>query len=211
MDVTQLNNVELGIFYKRSPYYKSTAQEIDPIKKIHMLGRIQTWIDHGISSTTNLPESITEEEVANIYMEAWKSGLKGLTTYRQGSRDGVLISSNEKKQEFVYHDAPKRPPKVECHIHKTMVDGWPYGIVVGLVDNKPYEIFNLQGWHTKHKLIKGEITKIKKQSFKLTTPEFTQDNINLIGSSNERRFNILLSGILRHGAHPKFVISFLKS
>ena len=83
---------------EKSPYHKATSNDVDWVSKVKMQGMIQKWVDHSISVTVNLPEDISEEMVAKVYQTAWESGCKGCTVYREGSRDGVLISSKKKEQ-----------------------------------------------------------------------------------------------------------------
>ena len=91
---------ELEEMVSKSPYHKATSADVDWLKKVQMQGRIQKWVDHSISVTINLPADATEELVEKLYVEAWKSGCKGCTVYREGSRAGVLVSaSKDKKQE----------------------------------------------------------------------------------------------------------------
>jgi ribonucleoside-diphosphate reductase alpha chain len=126
---------------KDSPYHNSTAYEIDPLQRVKLQATIQKWIDHSISSTINLPEGTTEETVSNLYMEAWKQGCKGLTIYVDECRTGVLISNNNNSlKKFKQHDAPKRPKELEAEFHKIKVKGTEYGVLIGLMENKPYEI-----------------------------------------------------------------------
>ena len=81
---------------KRSPYYKATANDVDWLMKVRMQGEIQKWVDHSISVTVNLPNQVDEELVNKLYVEAWRSGCKGCTIYRDGSRSGVMISVSKK-------------------------------------------------------------------------------------------------------------------
>ena len=87
---------------KKSPYYKATSNDVDWMNKVRMQGRIQKWVDHSISVTINLPNDATEELVDQLYFEAWKSGCKGVTVYRDGSRSGVLLS-NKKEEKNAKH------------------------------------------------------------------------------------------------------------
>ncbi|HOH61271.1 MAG TPA: adenosylcobalamin-dependent ribonucleoside-diphosphate reductase [Bacilli bacterium] len=143
-DIEQVKNMsdnELNEILKKSPYYKATANDVDWVKKVEMQGRIQQHVDHSISVTVNLPKDITEEMVAKVYETGWKSGCKGLTVYRDGSRSGVLISS-EKKTETPYEiHVPKRPKRLKAHIHRFQNNLEKWIAVVGLMDGRPYEIF----------------------------------------------------------------------
>jgi len=195
-----------------SPYYKSSAMEIDPIKKIHMLGRIQKWIDHSISSTTNLPEDCTEQQVSDIYLEAWRSGMKGLTVYRDKCRDGVLISSEDVKPTkaicFHQNNAPKRPSKLKCNIHFLEKKG--FIVIVGLYEDTPYEVF---AFTYRDKIVDttGIIKKISGGKYNLNNskgelliPDITSE-MNQIEEDKTR----LISWGLRHGGGLKFLVEQL--
>lgn len=190
----------------RSPYYKSSAMEIDPIKKVVMLGRIQKWIDHAISQTTNLPETATEKDVENIYLEAWKNGLKGITVYRDKCRDGVLISSSESKEsKFHQHDAPKRPKKLPCDIY--CFKKQKYIVLVGKYQNIPYEIFAFN-WDLKLPETSGYIKKINSGRYDLIddSGEILIPNITSSMNQLEEDKTRIISWGLRHGAGLKFAV-----
>ena len=117
--VEDFNKATLQSLFEQSPYYKSTANDIDWVKRVEIQSIIQKYITHSISSTINLPSTVTEEEVSEIYMESWKKGLKGITVYRDGSRSGVLITESTKdKQTFEYKDAVKRPRELDADVHE---------------------------------------------------------------------------------------------
>ncbi len=138
---------EIDNLVAKSPYYKATANDVDWLMKVRMQGRIQKWVDHSISVTINLPSTVDEELVNQLYVEAWKSGCKGCTVYRDGSRSGVLISTkSEKKAPEV---APCKPPTVvevrptvlECDVVRFQNNKEKWVAFVGLLDGHPYEIF----------------------------------------------------------------------
>lgn len=131
---------ELDEMVEKSPYYKATSNDVDWLSKVRMQGRIQKWVDHSISVTINLPSNATEELVGQLYFEAWKSGCKGVTVYRDGSRSGVLISNNgteKKKAGF----PTKRPEVLEADVVRFQNNKEKWIAFIGLMDNKPYEIF----------------------------------------------------------------------
>ena len=131
---------ELDELVKGSPYYKATSNDVDWLSKVRMQGRIQKWVDHSISVTINLPSDATEELVGQLYFEAWKSGCKGVTVYRDGSRSGVLVAGNgieKKKPGFT----TKRPEKLEADVVRFQNNKEKWIAFIGLMDNKPYEIF----------------------------------------------------------------------
>lgn len=122
---------------KQSPYFKATSNDVDWIEKVRMQGEVQKWVDHSISVTVNLPNSITEEKVSQVYEMAWKSGCKGCTVYRDGSRNGVLISAKDEQPEW-----PKvRPRELECEVLRFTNGQERWIAFVGLYNGKPYEIF----------------------------------------------------------------------
>lgn len=126
---------------KLSPYYKATSQDVDWVKKVEMQGRIQKWVDHSISVTINMPEDVTSDLVDKLYREAWKWGCKGTTVYRDGSRSGVLIS-NDKKEENTTGPFPrKRPRELQADVVRFYNNSEKWIAFVGLIDDRPYEIF----------------------------------------------------------------------
>jgi ribonucleoside-diphosphate reductase alpha chain len=136
---------ELDDLVKQSPYYKSTSNDVDYLKKVKMQGRIQKWVDHSISVTINMPEDVTEELVGECYMEAWKAGCKGVTVYRDGSRSGVLIANTEtpaKETAVVGNSFPTvRPTVLKADVVRFQNNRDKWIAFIGLIDGKPYEIF----------------------------------------------------------------------
>ena len=139
-DYTQKDLDEL---VKKSPYYKSTSNDIDWLSKVRMQGAVQKWVDHSISVTINLPNDATEELVGKLYMEAWKVGCKGVTVYRDGSRSGVLISNEEKKESSESNSSfpTKRPHELEADVIRFQNNKEKWIAFIGLIGDKPYEIF----------------------------------------------------------------------
>ena len=137
---------EIDELVARSPYYKATANDVDWLMKVKMQGAIQKWVDHSISVTVNLPNNVDEELVNQLYVEAWRSGCKGCTIYRDGSRSGVMISvKNEKKQPELPCKSPevteKRPQVLECDVVRFQNNKEKWVAFVGLLNGYPYEIF----------------------------------------------------------------------
>ena len=137
---------EIDDLVARSPYYKATSNDVDWLMKVRMQGRIQKWVDHSISVTINLPNSVDEDLVNRLYVEAWRSGCKGCTVYRDGSRAGVLISAKEeKKKEEMIFKRPEivevRPKVLECDVVRFQNNKEKWVAFVGLLDGHPYEIF----------------------------------------------------------------------
>ena len=134
---------EINKIIEISPYYKATSNDVDWLSKVEMQGAIQKWVDHSISVTINIPHDATEELVNQLYIKAWEVGCKGVTVYRDGSRSGVLISNEEKKEETSVHTPfpTKRPQVLEAEIVRFQNNKDKWIAFVGLIDKKPYEIF----------------------------------------------------------------------
>ncbi len=150
---------ELNAIVEKSPYYKATANDVDWVNKVRMQGEVQKWVDHSISVTINLPNDISEEMVNKLYVEAWRSGCKGCTVYRDGSRTGVLValSDNDKKKEKEKEAAAneeqaaryiaqeehilKRPVELEADVVRFQNKKEKWIAFIGLIDGRPYEIF----------------------------------------------------------------------
>lgn len=143
---------EIDEIVSKSPYYKATSNDIDWLMKVKMQGRIQKWVDHSISVTINLPATATEDLVSQLYLEAWKSGCKGCTIYRDGSRSGVLVSVSDKKKSDGDKKEDKhcvcysvshleRPKELNCDIVRFQNKKDKWIAFVGLKDGRPYEIF----------------------------------------------------------------------
>lgn len=129
-----LSDEAMDALYKISPYYQSTANDCDWVAKVKMQGAIQKWVDHSISCTVNLPSNVNEDLVSEVYMEAYKSGCKGCTIYRDGSRSGVLIKSDKNTEE-------KRPEVLDAKVVRFKNGSENWIAFIGLLNNKPYEIF----------------------------------------------------------------------
>ncbi|MBR9846018.1 MAG: adenosylcobalamin-dependent ribonucleoside-diphosphate reductase [Algicola sp.] len=135
---------ELDKIVEKSPYYKATSNDVDWMSKVSMQGAVQKWVDHSISVTINLPNDATEELVGQLYMKAWEAGCKGVTVYRDGSRSGVLISNDDKKEEEQETLTPfptKRPQVLEADVVRFQNNKEKWIAFIGLIDGKPYEVF----------------------------------------------------------------------
>jgi ribonucleoside-diphosphate reductase alpha chain len=206
---------------KKSPYYKATSNDVDWVKKVEMQGRIQKHIDHSISVTVNLPKDVTEEIVAKVYETGWKSGCKGITVYRDGSRSGVLLTEIEKKEDKL-HDihAPKRPKRLKAEIHRFQNNLEKWIAVVGIKDGRPYEIFtgkfenglsNLPGNVVECEVVKNivetetlEGEKIRKKRYDIEYIDNDGEkhvHFGLNHAFNPEFWNYakLISGVMRHG------------
>ena len=137
---------EIDALIQKSPYYKATSNDVDWLSKVHLQGAVQKWVDHSISVTINLPNDVSKELVGQLYLEAWKSGCKGVTVYRDGSRSGVLISNDDKKEEdgendTLNHFPKKRPEVLEADVVRFQNNKDKWIAFIGKIGDKPYEIF----------------------------------------------------------------------
>jgi len=139
-EVKNMDDAQMDELIKESPYYKATSNDVDWNQKVKMQGAIQKWVDHSISVTINLPEDAKEDLVSELYIEAWKSGCKGVTVYRDGSRSGVLIS-NKKDKKVPQLATIKRPKILEADILRFSNNNEKWIAFVGILENRPYEIF----------------------------------------------------------------------
>jgi len=194
-------------WFKKSPWYGSTANDINWVQRVEIQSVLQQYISHSISSTVNLPNDVLKSEVGEIYIEAWKKGLKGITVYRDGSRSGVLVSNDEKKKTFEQKDAVKRPKELKAETHNTTCRGEQYTVIIGMLDNKPYEVFvdNSENRYSSS----GSI-------FKKTRGKYIfkngADPIDILSFMNaeEEAITRLVSANLRHGVDIKFVVEQLQ-
>lgn len=196
----------------KSPYYKATSNDVDWMNKVKMQGKIQKWVDHSISVTINLPADADEELVGKLYFEAWKSGCKGVTVYRDGSRSGVLVShKQEETKESIF--PTKRPVELEADVVRFQNTKDKWVAFIGTIDGRPYEIFTglsddedgilLPRSITSGKIIKNiEPDGSKRYDFQYTNKRGYKTTIEgLSFKFNPVFWNYakLISGILRHG------------
>jgi len=212
--LTNLPDDQLDILIETSPWAGSESHDVDYLEKVRMQGIIQKWIDHSISVTHNLPENITKEEVKKIYWEAWKSGCKGCTIYREGSRTGVLLSNKkeEKKDEFKENNAPKRPKELKADYYVAKASGRDFAVIIGKWPgtNRPYEVFAFEN-PPMSKNTSGRTVKIKKGHYKFINGEFEIDNVQLAADRIEQKtLTLTASMLLRHGAPVSHVINVIK-
>lgn len=199
------------------PDFFVESDNIDWQKRVKIQATIQNYIDHSISSTINLPKGTTPEVVGELYLNGWKLGLKGITVYVDGSRDGVLITTDTKKEEeFKQYKAPKRKQSLDCNIHHLTVKGEKWVVLIGLFDGKPYEVFGgLANKITIPSNIKsGKIIKKKTGHYQLTFGEdgLIDDIKEAFQNTQYSDLTRLISLSLRHGADVKFVVEqILKS
>ena len=207
------------------PSFFTESSNIDWQKRVEMQQAIQDNIDHAISSTINLPKGTPNDVVANLYLDAWERGLKGVTVYVDGSRDGVLVSKSDDGENrgggFRQCAAPKRPEVLECNIHHATIGGEKWTILVGLYDGKPYEVMG--GLATfveipkKYKV--GRILKHPRRSmnsiydlhFGENGDEVVVKNIvKVFDNPNQGAFTRMISLALRHGASINYVVEQLR-
>jgi len=194
------------------PAFFTESDKIDWKRRVEIQGVIQKHIDHSISSTINLPKGTSPDVVSELYRLGWKLGLKGVTVYVDGSRDGVLITET-KKESFPQHNAPKRPATVETDIHNLTIKGEKWTILVGLIDGKPYEVLG-----GANKIVdlpknakKGQLVKVstgKNQArYDLIVDDLTVKDVSKVfDNPNYSAFTRLLSLSLRHGAPINYVV-----
>lgn len=193
------------------PSYFVESKDIAPIDRIKMQAVLQKYTDASISSTINLSNEATVDDVYNIYVEAWKNGLKGVTIYRAGcNREGILTV--KKPDSIPVIGAPKRPTVLPCDIHKIKVKGENFIVCVGLYEDKPYEVFVFR---LKHNVgltdTKGEITKVKKGVYNLYSKDLVIANLlNTDISVEEKAATLYSSMLLRHGVNIKYIIKTAK-
>lgn len=211
---SEVNEWSLGVWkevWKESPYYGSTAPEIDWRQRVKLQGVVQKYITHSISSTVNLAKETTEEEIADIYIEAWKQGLKGITIYRDGCREGVLTQV-EKPKTIEGRQAPKRPKELEADAYLIKAKGEQFIILVGMLESKPYEVFAFRPRNPiSFKPHKGVITKVSKMHYSFTSDVFHIDNLELANENVEENAATLYSSmLLRHGVDIKYIVKTAK-
>lgn len=208
-----------------SPYAGSTASEIDWIKRVEIQGLVQKYVTHSISSTINLPADVSEEVVGNIYLEAWKKGLKGITVYRDSSRTGVLISNDQKtinENAVQEHHAPKRPEILEADVIRFRNGEEKWIAVVGLLNNRPYEVFTgrVQNSILVPEFVeKGWVKKVRTKDKTRYDFQFEDGDgykVTLEGLSrsfNKEFWNYakLISGVLRHGMPIQHVVDMIEN
>ena len=221
---------ELDELLARSPYHKATANDVDWVEKVRMQGAIQKWVDHSISVTVNLPNDITEEVVNEIYITAWKSGCKGCTIYRDGSRSGVMIEVKKKdKSEMPYCKQPEvtetRPESLECDVVRFQNNKEKWVAFVGLLDGYPYEIFtglqdDDEGIVLPKSVTKGRIIKkacedgTKRYDFQFENKRGYKTTVEGLSEKfNKEYWNYakLISGVLRYRMPVERVIKLVSS
>ncbi len=225
-EAVSYDNEKIQKLVEKSPYYKATSNDVDWVKKVQLQGKVQKWIDHSISVTVNLPNDISEEMVGKVYQQAWESGCKGVTVYRDGSRGGVLIAADDKKkkEEAQEQKHEKRPSVLDADIVRFYNNEEAWIAFIGLKDGKPYEIFTgraePEALPIPKSISKGKISKYrysdgrKRYDFRYTNK--FGFNITIEGLSykfNPEFWNYakLISGVLRHGMPIEHAVNLISS
>ena len=228
-DITRLQSIsdaELDEWLKASPYYGATANDIDWVAKVRMQGAIQKWVDHSISVTVNLPNSVSEALVAEVYRTAWECGCKGVTVYRDGCRDGVLLDKNSKEKKSSCSDSTdsirKRPVSVPADIVRFKNGSEDWIAFVGIQDGRPYEIFTGKieedAMYIPRKVTKGNIIQVceedgnKRYDFQYTDRYGYTNTIGGISRLFDEGFwnyAKLISGVLRYGMPIHKVVNLI--
>ncbi|MFO7862560.1 MAG: adenosylcobalamin-dependent ribonucleoside-diphosphate reductase [Salinivirgaceae bacterium] len=222
-EVQQYSEKELNELVKKSPYNKSTSNDVDWVKKVQMQGAIQKWVDHSISVTVNLPKTATEDIVSKVYEEGWKSGCKGITVYRDGSRSGVLISNETKDNEKVSREL-KRPKKLRADVVRFYNNNEQWIAFIGLMEGRPYEIFtgiaDEDAIHVPKTISKGYILKNKDENditrydFQYTNKMGYKTTIEGLSHKFDKEFwnyAKLFSSVLRYGMPIPDVVTLVSS
>lgn len=192
--------------FKYSPWYLQTANDIDWEQRVKTQSLIQKYITSSISSTVNLPKNTPKETVEKLYLEAFKQSLKGITVYVDGSRSGILVENNT--TDVLDKTFKKRPKVLEADYYQIKSKGIQYIVLVGLLDNKPYEIFTFKPLKPVNiKTHKGTITKIKKGQYSYDSEHIHIDDLQLSTENvEEKACSLYTSMLLRHNADIKFII-----
>ncbi len=219
-EVTRMRDEEIESIIAKSPYYKATANDVDWIAKVKMQGAIQKWVDHSISVTINLPADAKEELVSELYLTAWKSGCKGATVYRDGSRNGVLIAGKNE----IRPERPKRPKVLDCDVIRFNFNEEKWVAFVGLKESRPYEIFtgiaDEEMFPIPKSIVKGKIIKNRDEDGK-TRYDFqytdkygykkTMEGLSHMFKPEFWNYAKLISGVLRHEMPIQDVVNLVQS
>ena len=190
---------------ENSPYHGACSPDIDWINRVKLQAAAQKHVDHSISSTINLPNDVKEETVNEIYMTSWKHGCKGITVYRDGCRSGVLVSESESELP------EERPKELDCDVHHITVRGQEYFVLVGLIDDRPYEVFAGKNGIIKKKVKTGKIIRKRKDFYKaIFDDENELSPITACMDEMEECISRLTSSLLRSGMDMHFVVKQLE-
>ncbi len=194
-----------------SPWAGCCAEELDWKFRVELQAAANKHVDHAISSTINLPEDVTVEQVANIYVSAWKMGCKGITVYRKNCRTGVLIDDKSKLKKpeqtarIVKTNAPKRPEKLPAEVHHISVKGEQYFVFVGLMDGEPYEVFAGKNGFIPKSVKTAVVKKMKRGHYQATLDnDQVVENIADHIEDDQEALTRAISWGLRHGGNVEY-------
>ena len=203
------------------PGFFVESDTIDWQKRVAVQSVIQQSIDHSISSTINLPKGTDPALVGELYMEGWRQGLKGITVYVEGSRSGVLVSDTPTDKEFPQNTAPKRPRELPCNIHHTTIQGEKWVVMVGLMEDRPYEVMGGLAQYIEIPRDKAQGTLIKHPRKTMNSiydlhigtngdTVIVKDLVKVFDNPNQSGFTRMISLGLRHGANIQYVVEQLQ-
>ncbi len=221
-EVEKYSDARIQELVEESPYFKATSNDVDWLAKVRMQGAIQKWVDHSISVTINLPEQVDESLVSELYLNAWKSGCKGATIYRDGSRNGVLVTNGKKNDTVIQF--PKRPKVLDAEIIRFNNNSEKWIAFVGLKDGVPYEIFtglaDEEMFPIPKSINRGKIIKTKDEEGHNRYDFMYTDKYgykNILGGLSHMfhpefwNYAKLISGVLRHGMPIPDVVNLVSS
>lgn len=237
VDLNSLTEETLIELFNKSPWGGASASELTPLQHIETQTIAQKYTTHSISKTINLPENATVDEVSQLYIDGWKQNLKGVTIYRDNCRAGVMVKSDSKCEckTTLTHNAPKRPKIMKCDIKRFKNGGEKWIAAIGLMGNKPYEIFtglaeklNIPEYVTEAEIIKNKINKIveDEDTGEMVEKKVSRYDIRYINTNGKKvtieglstifnpvfyNYSKLISGLLRHGMGVQYIVSTIKS
>ncbi len=223
-EVKKYDDKQINKLVEKSPYHKATSNDVDWVMKVKMQGEIQKWVDHSISVTINLPNNVNEDLVGSLYETAWKSGCKGVTVYRDGSRSGVLLTNEDKSKNKDSAEPIKRPKVLDAEIIRFNNNDEKWIAFVGIRDKRPYEIFtglaDEEMFPIPKSIKKGKIIKNRDEMGK-TRYDFqyvdkygyknTLGGLSHMFSPEFWNYAKLISGVLRHGMPIEDVVGLVAS
>jgi ribonucleoside-diphosphate reductase alpha chain len=211
MGITGLTDNDI----EKSPWHGCCAEDLDWTQRVKLQAAAGRHVDHSISSTVNLPEDVTVEQVAEIYETAWEAGLKGITVYRKNCRTGVLVDDSKKESEkeelITKTTAPKRPKELPCEVHHAKVKGIDHFVIVGTFNGDPYEVFAGENGFIPRNIKDGVVRKVRRGSYEAMFEDGTRvENISEHITEDGEALTRLISASLRHGADVSFVVHQLE-
>lgn len=211
-----------------SPYWGATSNDVDWLASVDLLAAAQRWTEHSISKTINLPKDATQELVSDVYVKAWREGIKGVTVYRDGCRDGVLVAvdapvtgSTAREERVTDHHAPTRPKDLDCDVHRVTVKGDQYLVLVGMLHDRPYEVLAglSQQVEVPKRVKKAVLVKNGRKdgvaTYNLRIPVgdehiVLKDVVNMFDNPEHGALTRMISLSMRHGVPTQFLVEQLK-